>query len=81
MRDAQEYATKDAFAVNGDSYEGKFEMLANEYQNTSSYLSDLADMVESVLNRAYDNKQIELNEVAKYLDKKKELEATQGASV
>ncbi len=65
---ARDYCTREALFMQGETVEEPIEFCGKDFNDISSYMNDFADAILEATNRAYDKKQLELNEEARILD-------------
>lgn len=68
MHNAETYYTKETFSINGETMNEKIEYCANYVKSTADYLDELAELVRSAQLKAFNRKQVLLNNEARALD-------------
>ena len=68
MRNAESYYTKETFSINGETFDGKIECCSNYFMSTAEYMEELAELVRSARLKAFNRKQVLLNDEARILD-------------
>ena len=71
MRNAESYYTKETFSINGETFDGKIERCSNYFMSTAVYMEELAELVRTARLKAYNRKQVLLNDEARILDQEK----------
>lgn len=71
LRNAENYYTKETFSINGETFDNKIERCANYFNRTSEYMEELSELVRSARLKAYNRKQVQLNDEARALDLEK----------
>ena len=71
MRNAESYYTKETFSINGETFDGKIERCSNYFMSTAEYMEELAELVRSARLKAFNRKQVLLNDEARILDQEK----------
>lgn len=71
LRDAENYYTKDTFSINGETFDNKIERCVSYFARTSEYMEELSELVKSARLKAYNRKQVQLNDEARALDLEK----------
>lgn len=71
MRNAESYYTKETFSINGETFDGKIERCSNYFMSTAEYMEELAELVRNARLKAFNRKQVLLNDEARILDQEK----------
>ena len=71
MRNAESYYTKETFSINGETFDGKIERCSNYFMSTAEYMEELAELVRNARLKAFNRKQVLLNDEARALDQEK----------
>lgn len=71
MRNAESYYTKETFSINGETFDGKIERCSNYFMSTAEYMEELAELVKNARLKAFNRKQVLLNDEARILDQEK----------
>ena len=71
LRNAENYYTKETFSINGETFDNKIENCANHFSSTAKYMEELTELVKSARLKAYNRKQVQLNDEARNLDLEK----------
>lgn len=71
MRNAESYYTKETFSINGETFDEKIERCSNYFMSTAEYMEELAELVRNARLKAFNRKQVLLNDEARILDQEK----------
>lgn len=71
MRNAESYYTKETFSINGETFDDKIERCSNYFMSTAEYMEELAELVRNARIKAFNRKQVLLNDEARTLDQEK----------
>ena len=71
LRNAENYYNKETFSINGETFDNKIENCANHFSSTAKYMEELTELVKSARLKAYNRKQVQLNDEARNLDLEK----------
>lgn len=71
LRNAENYYTKETFSINGETFDNKIERCASYFTRTSEYMEELSELVRAARLKAYNRKQVQLNDEARALDLEK----------
>ena len=71
LRNTETYYTKETFSINGETFDGKIERCANFFTSTADYMEELTELVRNARLKAYNRKQVLLNDEARILDQEK----------
>lgn len=71
MRNAESYYTKETFSINGETFDDKIERCSNYFMSTADYMEELAELVRNARLKAFNRKQVLLNDEARALDQEK----------
>lgn len=71
MRNAEAYYTKETFSINGETFDGKIERCSNYFKSTADYMEELTELVKNARLKAFNRKQVCLNDEARALDLEK----------
>ena len=71
---SRDFCSPSAFSINGKSYADKVEYCEKKFNHSAQEIDDYANELLSSLKKALDQKQMELNEIAKKEDKQKAME-------
>lgn len=71
LKNAESYYTKETFSINGETFDNRIERCSNYFLSTAEYMEELADQVLNARLRAFNRKQVELNDEARIQDQEK----------
>lgn len=71
LRNAESYYTKETFSINGETFDGRIERCSNYFMSTAEYMEELAELVRNARLKAFNRKQVLLNDEARALDQEK----------
>lgn len=71
MRNAETYYTKETFSINGETFDGKIERCSNYFKSTADYMEELTELVRNASLKAFNKRQVYLNDEARALDLEK----------
>lgn len=71
MRNTEAYYTKETFSINGETFDEKIERCSNYFKSTADYMEELAELVRNARLKAFNRKQVCLNDEARALDLEK----------
>lgn len=71
MQDAEIYYSKDDFSINGETFGNRINGCSNRLLATAKYMEDLAESIVQARLKAYNKKQVQLNDEARIQDLRK----------
>ncbi len=71
LQGAETYYTKETFSINGETFDDKIERCSNYFMSTAEYMEELAELVRNARIKAFNRKQVLLNDEARTLDQEK----------
>ena len=71
LQNTEIYYTKENFSINGEIFDEKIEHCSNYLMSTAEYMEQLVELISSASLKAFNKKQVLLNDEARILDQEK----------